>query len=208
MPAASEQTVTLFKIEDRFLALLNTADIVPEKMEEEYQLALEDAELQAIDKREDLVQFFLWMDEQQEATRKEIERLRNRVKTIENIETGLKKYVVSVIKMVPPDAKGKYRHLQAQSALMFLRALPASVEIVNEGEVPDEYKTINLTMPLDLWRRLCVEHEELRMHETMGIDVKYVQVQKTLIKQAFEVGQDVPGADLHLSGHDHTLVIK
>jgi hypothetical protein len=202
------EALTLYQVEDQYLALLETEAMVPPELEEEFRQELEEALLHAVDKREKVVQFLLWLKEQQAAAEKEINRLKERKDRMANVERRMDRYVVGVIRNAGTDSKGRYKKLQAHTALLFLRALPASIDILDDDLVPAEYRRINLTMPLDLWERLNEAHPELEMLDLMKISIRSITADKEAVKRAIEDGDDIPGADLRLAGHDHTLVVK
>lgn len=201
-------SLTLYQLEDTYQALLDTEAMVPPALEAEFQQLLHDALFTTVEKRERVAQFLLFLMEGQEQVKKERERLARRNELFANTERRMRRYIAMVIKDQGRDAKGEYRKLIAHTATMFLRALPASIDVTDEDEVPDEYKNITITMPLDLWRRLTYQHNELMMHDTMGIQIKTVVADKERIREAIEHGADVPGADLKLAGHDYSLVVK
>lgn len=200
--------LSLFRVEEDYLAYADTEGLVPPEDEAEFRERLEEALTHRNEKREGVAQFMLWLDEQKGNADKEIERLRKRKERFSNVERRMQRYIIDIIKMVPPDSKGKYRKLESKTALMYLRALPPSVDVIDEESVPEEFKRVNISMPLDLWQRLCEASPELGMTVTLGIEVRHVSVDKELVREAIEDGRDVPGADLRLSGHDHTLIVK
>ena len=69
--------------------------------------------------------------------------------------------------------------------------------------MPAELKHVTVQMPAALYERLCVLAPVIA-----ELPIKEVVIEKEPIRRALEANRDVPGADLRLSGHDHTLVVK
>ena len=197
------QSLTLYDVEEEYLAFLDTEDggVAPE-LEEAFRRELAIAFEQAVEKREKFGQFLLWCSSQQEQAKKEIDRLRRRNETFANVERRLKRYAVDAIKSWGTDNKGKYRKLVGRTVTLWVRALPSSVDILDEEAVPAEYKRVTVEMPLPLWQQLAAEIP------LEGVVVKSVSVPREPVEAALVAGRDVPGADLRLAGHDHTLVVK
>jgi hypothetical protein len=200
--------LTLYEVEDNYLALLETEAMVPPEQEEQFQSELRTALLEAIDKREAVLQFMLFLAEQQTAADTEIKRLQNRRDRLATVERRMNKYIVNVIRSAGTDLKGRYRKLQAHTGMMFIRALASSVDVIDDNKVPAEYKRISLSMPLDLWQRLIDKHPELEMPDVLGLRIGGITVDREKAKKQMEQGVAIDGADLRLPGHDHTLIVK
>ena len=200
--------LSLYRVEEAYLAFLDSEGLVQPDQELEFREELEQALLYRDEKREAVGQFMLYLGSQLEACDREITRLQRRKETIVNVERRMSQYIKAVIKMVPPDKRGMYRHLDSATVKMYLRALPSSVDITDESQISSQYKRVKVSMPLDLWQRLQNAQPELQMYTTLGINVGQITVDKELVREAIESGREVPGADMKLSGHDHTLIVK
>jgi hypothetical protein len=198
----STQALTLYDIEDHYLALLNTEALVTPEFEQEFQRELEDALSLRGSKREAVFQFLLFLRRQRENGEKEIERLKAFVQHIETVDRRVKHSVVNVIRTFGKDEKGKYKTLDAQTGKMFLRALPQTVEILDEEQVPDEFKVVRADMPMSIWQDLTERYEHCYL-----IEKKSEHVDREKLEQAL-LDREVPGADLRMAGHDHTLIVK
>jgi len=202
-------SLTLYELDERYLALLDTEDLVGPDQEQAFKEDLEDALLARDEKFDRITHFLLFLGEQQDHAEREIRRLKKRKDVFANVESRLKQMITWIMKhRVGQDVNGKYKNLRSRNATLFLRALPSSVDITNDTLVPDDYKIATVQMPLTIWRKLCDAHPELRMRDTLNIEVKHVHVDKDKVKAAIEAGTTVPGADLRLSGHEHTLILK
>lgn len=202
--ALPERALSLYDAHQELLALWDQeGDVVSPEQEAERQAELADALTYAIDKRERFGLFLLWLDQQQENAKHEIDRLRLRAQRMENLSEKLRRYAINTIISLGTDREGKWRKLVGHTVTMFLRALPVSVEIQNEAAVPHEFKRVTIQLPAEMWVRLVATNPEL-----VGRDLKEVSIDKESVRRALQAGREVPGADLRLKGHDHTLVVK
>ena len=194
----------LFEAEQELMTLI--------EMEEEAVSPEDQATLQAViqeqlhynvEKRERFGNLLLWADYQQEIAKREIERLRQHAKRMEAMSERMRRYGVAAIRALGTDEKGKFRRLLGHTVSLFVRALPVSVEIKDPDAVPDVYKRVTVQLPAATWLRLVEDNPVLA-----GTTVKAVDISKEEIRHSIEAGLTVEGADLKLSGHDFTLVVK
>lgn len=89
------------------------------------------------------------------------------------------------------------RKLDGQGAALKLRAGTGSVLITDEQAVPSEYKTVTVTMPLDVWNSLMVASGVTGLVSAKAT----ISVQKEPVKKAIKAGEEVPGADIHFDDH-------
>jgi Siphovirus Gp157 len=166
-------TGSLFEITDHLQALFDTVEMVeqPElKREAEAEIArFLEAEVRKVD---GINGYFTQCESQQAAAKSEIERLRARASMWENREERVRSYVQRVME------QGGYKKLEGRTATFLLRAVPASVVIIDEALVPEEFKRTTVTVSID----------------------------KAAIKKAINAGHDVLGADLSIG--KSTLVRK
>ena len=198
------RALTLYEAEHELLAKIEAEDEVVSP-EDEAAFATSLAEqLQYVEaKRDNFGHFLLWLDQQQAAAKTEIERLRKRATRMENLSDRLRRYAVDAIVSLGPGSDGKFRKLVGRTVTLFVRALPVSVDIRDPTLIPHEHKRVTVQLPATQWVRLCAENPSLA-----GTEVKTVDISKESIRKAIERGEDVPGADLRLPGHDHSLVVK
>jgi hypothetical protein len=118
----------------------------------------------------------------------------------------MRQYVQSVIELLGVDEKGRYKKLDGKTVTFSLRTNPPSVAVTNEDAVPDIYKTITVTLPLEVWRSIVKLGGEFEPDLNWATDKGKVNTSKIGIREAIDTGLEVPGADLNIGGH--TLVIK
>jgi hypothetical protein len=205
LQALPARALHLYEAEHELLALM---DADPEEEfgpEQEQELAAAIAEsLQYVaEKRERFGLFLMWLDQQHANAKREIDRLRLRQTRLENLKARLKRYGVLAIRSLGTDQKGKFRKLVGTTVTLFIKALPASVDITDEAAVPSEYKKVCVQMPAQLYERLCTMAPVIA-----ELPLKDVSIDKEAVRKALEQNREVPGADLRLPGHDHTLIVK
>ena len=204
VPITPSRALTLYEAEHELLQLMDQEEeVVSPEEEAEIQARLSEQLQYTIDKRESFGKFLLWLDQQQENSKHEIERLRKRAQRMHNLSERLRRYAVVAIRALGPDQKGDFRKLAGRTVMLFLRALPVSVEIRDASQVPHEFKRVTVQLPAERWVQLVADNPVLA-----GTEVKAVDISKEEVRRALQSGREVPGADLRLPGHDHTLVVK
>ena len=199
-----EKALSLYDAHQDLLALMDAEEeAVSPEQEAEREAALAEALTYAIEKRERFGLFLLWIDQQQDLAKREIDRLRRRSERMENLSDRLRRYAINTIMSLGTDQHGKWRRLMGHTITMFLRALPVSVEIRDEAMVPHEFKRVTIQLPATVWVNAVSDAPIL-----VGYDIKAVDIDKEAVRRALQAGRDVPGADLRMKGHDHTLVVK
>ena len=193
---------TLYDSEEQYQALLDTEAMVAPDLEEEFQRELKDALSRRDEKRDRVLHVLLEWDARVETIEREIDRLKRAKEVISNARRRLGNFIVRVIKEFGTDAKGKYKKLDASLGTMYARALPESLEIIDEAIIPDQYFTARVDIPLELWQSLTREIDTLD-----GIKPKQILIDREKLTAALRV-RDVPGADIKVSGHEHTLVVS
>lgn len=202
--AMPERALSLYDAEHELLALWDSeGETASSEEEAERQAQLAETLTYSVEKREKFALFLLWLDQQQDIAKREIERLRMRSQRMENLSTQLRRYAINTILSLGTDHGGKWRKLFGHTTTMFLRALPVSVEIRDEAAVPHEFKKITIQLPATVWVNAVADAPVL-----VGYDIKAVDIDKEAVRRALQAGREVPGADLRMKGHDHTLVVK
>lgn len=166
-------TGSLMEITDHLQALFDTVEMIdsPElkkEAEAEIQRYLE-SEVRKVDS---INSYLNQCEAQQAAVKAEIERLRARLSVWENREERVRKYVQEVMERFGD------KKLEGRTATFSLRAVPASVIILDESEIPEEFKRTTVSVTVD----------------------------KKAIKKAIDDGRDIAGADLSIG--KQTLVRK
>lgn len=173
MTAVALPTGSLLEITDHLQALFDTLECIdsPElRAEAEADIArYMEAEVRKVDA---VAGYLAQCEGQQLAAKAEIERLKDRMSVWENREERVRKYVQNVMERIGE------KKLEGRTATFMLRAVPASVVITEEKDVPEEFKRTTVSVAID----------------------------KKAIKKAIDEGRDVPGADLSMG--KQTLVRK
>ena len=161
----SETTsVALRDIETTLLAL---TDVDPAELEPElraiYERELAEAIRSSVEKRErvawrlfDLGQRAAVKRAAAQAHHDKASVLEQSAKRYEADADRLKNYVLDVMKELPKPKKGP-RVLEGTSATFKAKGVADSVEITDEAALPDEFKTVILTMPLAVYLELAPE---------------------------------------------------
>jgi len=92
-------------IEDHLAALLETAELVSPKQEQEFRSQFQTALTAAVDKRDRVVQFLTHLEQQIDFAKFEIHRLKQRKVTFERALARLEEYVIQTIENLGTDDK-------------------------------------------------------------------------------------------------------
>jgi hypothetical protein len=194
---------TLYEIEDGFQALVDSEDLVTPEQQEQYRLELVQKLETAVDKRQHMGEFIRYCELMQENCDKEIERIQKLKRTYAAAEERARDYVVFTIESLGPDQNGKYPRLAGRTLTLSVQRNPESVLIENEELVPEEYRSITLTLPLDIWSKVLAAFQagdpctrRVARHLKAAAERCTVNIDKAAIKHAIQSGQQVPGADL------------
>jgi hypothetical protein len=160
--------LTLYAIEEHLAALCESVETVTPDQEQQFLVDFQAALTSAADKRDRVAHMLSHLEHQQAFAAAEIKRLQEFKRSAESAQNRLEGYVTYCIDALGRDAKGKYRKLEGHTTVMFLRASPASVDVLDEAAIPEQYKRATVTIAVD----------------------------KRAVKAAIENGEDVPGAKL------------
>ena len=211
MTALAPLAPSLYDLEQDLMALLDTEAVVSPAQELEFRADLALALEASIEKRDRVGQFIRHCELQRENCEAEVKRLQERKRSFETAEKRIRVYVQAVIEALGPDAKGKMRKLEGKVVTFSLRTKPGAVDVVDDAIVPNEYKSITITLPVETWQLISDEFRD-DDDDPIWTDMKRaeekstVAVSKTGIKAAFERGEEVPGADLSIGGY--SLVVR
>jgi Siphovirus Gp157 len=158
-------TGSLYELQDHLQALFDSMEMVENPaLKKEAEMDIERYLQAEVAKVDSLSNYLAMCESQQSAAKSEIERLRARASMWENREERVRSYVQRVME------QGGYKKLEGRTATFMLRAVPASVVIIDESEIPEEFKRTVVSVSLD----------------------------KGAIKKAIHEGRNVPGADLSM----------
>ncbi|HZU25505.1 MAG TPA: siphovirus Gp157 family protein [Bryobacteraceae bacterium] len=202
VPSPAVTAAPLYRIEEYLAALVETAELVPEDQEREFQAEFEAALTTAVEKRDRVGQFFAHLEQQIEFAKLEIERLRERKAAYERALDRLENYVVGTIEHLGKDARGKYRRLEGRTVTFSVRGCPPSVEVTDEPAVPAAFKALTIRLPATIWERML---DALDVGERAAVLQQVrnpeVAVDKRAVKTAIERGVLVAGAELITGRH-------
>ena len=187
--------LTLYAIEEQFVALLDTEDLVPNDQQLAFLDDLASANALAVEKRDRLIGFLRHCDLLQEGLDKEIKRMQAFRDDYQRKQERVEKYVVQVIERFAPEPKRGAKRLEGSIGVLSLRKNPDHVEVTNPEAVPIEYRDVSVKMPAQQWAD--IEHEFVERGYP-GFTVKSCrsEVRKSEVSDAIKAGAEIPGADV------------
>jgi hypothetical protein len=194
----SKPTPTLFDVEEGLTAFLDTAEMVTPDQEDTFLADFEAALAAAADKRDRVAGRIARLEAQQGHAAEEIKRLQAFKKSKESEQTRIEGYVSYVIRRLGKDGKDKWRKLEGNTSILFLRGCAPSVNVVSESLIPLDYKRAMIQIGAAMWddvlNALAPEFRDVVLAATTN-DLS-VTVDKVAVKAAIQAGIDVPGAKL------------
>jgi hypothetical protein len=188
---------TLFDLEERLEALSNSAETVTPDQEQAFLAEFQAALAGAADKRDRVAGMLARLENQQAFASAEIKRLQEFKAGKARDQERLEGYVAYCIDSLGRDAKGKRKKLEGNMTVMFLKACPVSLEVVDEAAVPAEFKRATVTLPAAVWNDVFLAlDEDFRETVIAAAGDFAIAVDKRAAKAAMEAGADVPGAKL------------
>jgi hypothetical protein len=196
--AAVTTALTLYDIEEHLIALTESIETVTPDQEQDFLEDFKVALSSAAEKRDAVAHHLACLEHQQEFAAKEISRLQKFKKEREAAQARLEGYVSYCIRSQGKDKAGKFKKLEGNTTVMFLRGCPTSVEVTDMNTVPLDYQSATVTMPAsllnDVLNALVEDFREELLSEIGGTLSRTAD--KRAIKAAIEAGIDVPGAKL------------
>lgn len=197
---------TLFTIEEDLQALLDSEDLVSEEQDEEFKADLAAALGSAVEKRQRFGEFIRFCELMQSNCEAEIKRLGALKDMYRRAQDRCEKFVVYTIEQLGRDARGRYPKLPGHTVTLSVAQNPDSVDILNPESIPDEFKSVELKLPLNVWKRVLDAFDNrgdedgvataAALHTADGSGSR--SVNKTAIREKVKLGLDVPGADLKI----------
>jgi len=193
LPAAR----SLYDIEAHLAALVDTEDLVPVELEQEYALDLQATLAATVEKRDRVGQFMAHLEAQIAFAHAEVARLKAREEFYEKVFARMEGYVSRVIESLGLDAKGKRKKLEGTTITLSLCGCDKRVEVTDEAAVPTRYKRVTVTLPAETWELVC-DSLDLDFREQVLAEVKSpkVDVCTSLVKVDLKADIAVPGAKL------------
>jgi hypothetical protein len=138
----------------------------------------------------------------EDAIDRDIAKLERLKRSYSGARERLEKSIAAVIEEMGTDDRGKHASLRGETCVFSLRRKPPHVAISNESQVPDEFKTVTVTMPATLWSDITMLIDPGVL--ATEVSVRY-SVDKAAVKAAIEHNVDVAGADIAFGGVSLTL---
>jgi hypothetical protein len=190
-PAAKDIAggLTLFQIEESVALLAEAAE--QEGMTPGIEQALATYLQGALEKRDRVAEFIQYCEWMAELAKAEIKRLQGRQKHFEGAADRVSAMVLHVL-----DFLGA-KKLEGRTHTLSKRKCPPSVRIDDEPRLPSEFKRVTVTLRLDEWNRLlAAAGDNLRQTVEAATVKREEAVDLKAVKEALNLEQDVPGADL------------
>ncbi len=160
----------------------------------------------AVVKRDAVGRFIRHCETLADASKAEETRLRDRRKLYEAANEKMRSAVKRILEDMGPDEKGKWHKLEGTTFTFSLRNNAPSVKILDTELVPERFKQLTMKVPAALMREVLeAVPDNLRQRFAEAAKSTDVEIAKTPIKQAFEAGDYVDGADLV---HETALVVR
>jgi hypothetical protein len=188
--------LTLYDIESHLLALTDSLETVTPDQEQEFLEDFKAALSSAAEKRDRVAHHLAHLEQQQEFAAKEILRLQKFKKDREAAQTRLEGYVSYCIQSQGQGKDGKYKKLEGNTTVMFLRGCPVSVEVTDMDAVPLDYQSATVTLPASRLNDVLNALEDDFREEVLIVSTISRVTDKRAIKVAIEAGVEVPGAAL------------
>ena len=194
--AAVNTALTLYDIEEHLVALTDSLETVTPDQEQEFLEDFKAALTSAAEKRDRVAHHLAHLEHQQEFAAKEISRLQKFKKERAAAQVRLEGYVAYCIQSLGRDKAGKYKKLEGNTSIMFLRECPASVEVTDLDAVPLDYQNATVTLPASMLNDVLNALEDDFREEVLIVSTISWAADKRAIKQAIEAGIEAPGAEL------------
>lgn len=188
---------SLYDIEAHLAALVDTEDLVPVELEQEYALDLQATLAATVEKRDRVGQFMAHLESQIAFAHAEVARLKAREEFYEKVFGRMEGYVSRVIESLGLDAKGKRKKLEGTTITLSLRGCDKRVEVTDEAAVPTRYKRVTVTLPAETWELVC-DSLDMDLREQVLGEVKSpkLEVSTSLVKVDLKADIAVPGTKL------------
>jgi hypothetical protein len=185
----------LYDLEAHLAALVDTEDLVPEEMEQEYALELQATLLATVEKRDRVGQFLAHLESQIAFAHAEVARLKAREEFYERAFGRMEGYVTRVIESLGLDPEGKRKKLEGNTTTLSLHGCDKRAEVIDEAAVPTKYKRVTVTLPAETWELVC-DSLDLDLRDQVLGEVKSpkIEVSTSLVKIDLKADIAVPGA--------------
>jgi hypothetical protein len=187
----------LYDLEAHLAALVDTEEMVPAELEEQFALELHATLAATVEKCDRVGQFMAHLESQVAFAHAEVARLKAREAFYEKVFARMECYVSRVIESLGVDAKGKRKKLEGTTVTFSLHGCDKRAEVTDELLVPTKYKRVTVTLPAETWELVC-DSLDLDLREQVLGEVKSpkIEVSTSLVKTDLKAEIAVPGAKL------------
>jgi hypothetical protein len=187
----------LYDLEAHLAALVDTEEMVPPELEEQFALELHATLAATVEKRDRVGQFMAHLESQIAFAHAEVARLKAREEFYEKVFARMEAYVSRVIEALGLDAKNKRKKLEGTTVTFSLRGCDRRAEVTDETLVPTKYKRVTVTLPAETWESVCDSLDlDLRAQVLEEVKSAKVEVSTSLVKTDLKADIAVPGAKL------------
>lgn len=184
--------LTLYQVETDLAALIETSEGgVPEELLEEFKQDLIAYTEKAVVKRDRVIHFIRFVENQIAFTAEEEKRLHERKKRLQGALASFMAYVARVVQECAPDMRKGARRLEGKTGTLAAVKNPDSVDVFDAAQLPADFTHIEMRVPGSVIAELP---EDIRQTlRRSAVEYAVVPV-KANIAQALKAGRTVPGA--------------
>jgi len=190
--------LTLYSIEDELAAFVDTEELVPEDLREQYALAMGAKNDAAVTKRDNVIRAIRFLEDQRDLAKAEEERIREHRKRVEAALERFRSYVAGVVDRFGEQKPGqKTKTLHATIGVLRCQQSPGKIVIEDEAVLPGRFCRAVVTFDrADDWERMYKTFFSLpEKPELQGGFKPEREPLKERIAEAIDAGEEVPGAD-------------
>lgn len=187
----------LYDMELHLAALIDTEELIPAELAQEFALELHATLVGTEDKRDRVAQFRQHLEATAAFSKAEVARVQARQRTYERGLEQLDAYITRVIEMLGRDGKGKRKKLEGKVCTLGLHGCDVRAEVTDEAAVPTRYKRVTITLPAESWELVCDSLDlDLRDQVLAAVTSPKIEVSTSLVKADLKAGVEVTGAKL------------
>jgi hypothetical protein len=193
---AAMRLPVLYNLETHLAALLDTEDMVPAELEQQYALEFQQTLRETVAARDQVGQFRAHLKSQISLAQAEVKRLTERETFFTKALARADNLLTILIESLGME-KGKRKQLEGNTGTLSLHGCDKRVDITDEMVVPTKYKRVTVTLPAETWELVC-DSLDLDLREQVLGEVKSpkVDVSLSLVKSDLKADVAVPGAQL------------
>jgi|SRR5262252_1817579 len=159
----AERSTTLYQLSDDYLRVLQALELEDEGSEPLLEAELERIGGQITQKAEAIAGLVVQLDGMADLRRAEAKRLRERAEADERHAVRLRTYLMSHMALIGSERIDTARFTVA------IRANPPSVEVLDQDQVPEEFRRVVTTVSVD--KRAVLEHYKASGEIVDGVEI-------------------------------------